>query len=121
MGSSKGERDMVKYIPQERDIVYIDFSPIKGHEQKGERPAIVISSKIFNQFTNMAIVCPITTNTKSFPTHYELSGLKKIRGSVLCEHIRSIDYNERNIEFIERCSDEEFNNVLELINSFFEK
>lgn len=120
MGRSEGKRVMVKYIPQERDIVYINFNPIKGHEQKGERPALVISSRLFNQFTNMAIVCPITTNTKGFPTHYELAGLKKIKGSVLCEHIRSIDYAERNIEFIERCSDEEFNNILELIKSFFE-
>ncbi len=45
--------------------------------KKGERPALVISSRLFNQFTNMAIVCPITTNTKGFPTHYELTGLKK--------------------------------------------
>ena len=111
---------MVKYIPQERDIVYIDFSPIKGHEQNGKRPALVISSKLFNQFTNMAIVCPITSNTKVFPTHYEIKDLKKVKGSVLCEHIRSIDYKERNMEFIERCTFEEFNNILELIESFFE-
>lgn len=111
---------MVKYIPQERDIVYIDFSPIKGHEQKGKRPALVISTRLFNQFTNMAIVCPITSNTKNFPTHYEFTGLKKIKGAVLCEHIRSIDYNERNIDFIERCTDEDFKNILELIQSFFE-
>lgn len=111
---------MVKYIPQERDIVYIDFSPIKGHEQKGKRPALVISTRLFNQFTNMAIVCPITSNTKCFPTHYEFAGLKKVKGAVLCEHIRSIDYNERNIEFIERCSDEDFKNILDLIQSFFE-
>lgn len=111
---------MVKYIPQERDIVYIDFSPIKGHEQKGKRPAIVISTRLFNQFTNMAIVCPISTNTKNFPTHYELESGKKIKGSVLCEHLRSIDYNERNIEFIEKCSSEDFQNIIELIQSFFE-
>ena len=48
MGRSKGERDMVKYIPKERDIVYIDFSPIKGHEQSGKRPALVLSNKLFN-------------------------------------------------------------------------
>ena len=39
---------MVKYIPQERDIVYIDLSPIKGHEQNGKRPALVLSGKLFN-------------------------------------------------------------------------
>lgn len=112
---------MVKYIPKEQDVVYLDFNPIKGHEQSGERPALVLSSKIFNQFTNMVILCPITTNIKSFPTHYELKSTKKIKGSVLCEHIRSIDYQKRNIKLIDRCSKEEYENVCDLIKSFFEK
>lgn len=112
---------MVKYIPKERDIVYIDFSPIKGHEQNGKRPALVLSSKLFNQFTNMAIVCPISQNTKVFPTHFELTKIRKIKGSVLCEHIRSVDYIERNIEFVERCSQEDFDDIIDLIKSFFEK
>lgn len=112
---------MVNYIPKEQDIVILDFAPIKGHEQSGTRPAIVLSSKIFNQFTNMAILCPISTNTKDFPTHYELKSTKKIKGSVLCEHIRSIDYAKRNIKLIDRCSKEEFENVIELVKSFFEK
>lgn len=109
---------MVKYIPQEKDIIYIDFSPIVGHEQNGKRPALVVSSKLFNDFTNMALVCPITNNTKIFPTHYELKKTKIVEGSVLCEHIRSVDYTERNAEFIERCSDKEFREITELIKSF---
>lgn len=111
---------MVNYIPKEKDVVYLDFSPIKGHEQSGVRPALVISSKVFNQFTNMVILCPISPNTKSFPTHYELKSTKKIKGSVLCEHIRSIDYNMRNLKKIEQCSSEDYDNVLDLIKSFFE-
>ena len=49
-----------KYIPEQGDIVYLDLNPTKGHEQKGSRPAIVISNNIFNKNTKMAIVCPIT-------------------------------------------------------------
>lgn len=111
---------MVKYIPKERDIVYVDFNPIIGHEQSGLRPALVLSNKVFNQFTNMVLLCPISTNTKDFPTHYLLQDTKKIKGSVLCEHIRSIDYNKRNIKLIDKCSEEDLENVLELIKSFFE-
>lgn len=112
---------MVSYIPKERDVVFINFSPIKGHEQSGERPAIVISSKIFNQFTNMAVVCPISTNTKEFPTHYELQSCKRVKGAVLCEHLRSIDYIERKVKFVERCNSEDYENITDLIKSFFEK
>ena len=40
---------MVKYIPEQGDIVTLNFNPQSGHEQKGRRPAIIISNKIFNQ------------------------------------------------------------------------
>lgn len=111
---------MVKVVPKERDIVYVDFAPTKGHEQGGVRPALVISNKLFNQFTKMALLCPISTNVKDFPTHYELKDTKKIKGSVFCEHIRSIDYEKRNIKIIDECSISEYDNILELIKSFFE-
>ena len=110
-----------KYIPKSQDIVYLDFNPTKGHEQKEFRPAIVISNDIFNKFTKMAIVCPITTNTKEFPTHHLLKNTKKIKGSVLCEHIRSIDYEIRNLKYVETCDNEEFEDIINLINSFIEK
>ena len=110
---------MVKYIPKQGDIIELDST--KGHEQKGHRPAIVISSFVFNSFTNMAIVCPITSNTKEFPTHYNLKETKKINGSVLCEHLKSIDYNARKIKFIEESSDNDFLNVYFLLISCFEE
>lgn len=93
---------MVKYIPKQGDIVYIDFSPTKGHEQSGYRPGIVVSNDIFNSYTKMVMVCPITSNTKPFPTHYQLYGTKKVKGCVLTEHIRSIDYEKRNVKFVEK-------------------
>ena len=111
---------MVNYVPKKRDIVFIDFSPIKGHEQSGVRPALVISSQLFNQFTKMALLCPITNNIKEFPTHYELKSSKKVTGAVLCENIRSIDYNKRNVKYIDQISQDEYDEILELIKSFTE-
>ena len=73
---------MVKYIPKQGDIVYMDFNPTKAHEQKGKRPAIIISNDVFNINTKMAILCPITSNTKEFPTHYELEDSKKVKGKL---------------------------------------
>ena len=111
---------MVKYIPNQGDIVYLDFSPTKGHGQKGKRPAIVISNNIFNINTKMAVMCPITSNTKDFPTHYVLEDTKKIKGAVLCEHIRSIDYETRNIIFVEKASDNDILSVMMLMNACIE-
>ena len=112
---------MVKYIPSQGDIIYLDFNPIKGHEQKGKRPAIVISNNVFNENTKMSIVCPITSNEKYFPTHYLLENTKKIHGSVLCEHIRSIDYESRNIKFVEKASDNDLLSVIILTKACIEE
>lgn len=108
------------YIPKQGDICYMDFAPTKGHEQTGLRPAIVISKEKFNKYTKMAIICPITTNTKKFPTHYELLSTKKIKGSVLCEHIRSIDFNARKLSFVEKIEQDEFEEIIDVIISIIE-
>lgn len=110
-----------KYIPSQGDIVLLDFDHTKGHEQKGFRPAIVISNNAFNQNTKLAIVCPITSNEKEFPTHYLLEDSKKVHGSVLCEHIRSIDYDSRNLKFVEKTSDNDFLSIITLMNACIEE
>lgn len=109
-----------KYIPKQGDIVFLNFSPTKGHEQKGCRPAIIISNDTFNKNTKMVIVCPITSNDKEFPTHYLLKNSKKIHGSVLCEHIRSIDYEVRNLKFVEKVNELDFEEIILLLNSCIE-
>ena len=111
---------MVKYIPKQGDIVYLDFNPTKGHEQKGKKPAIVVSNDVFNINTKMVMLCPITSNTKEFPTHYKLEDTKKIKGSVLCEHMRSIDYEIRKIKFIEHISDNDLLSVIMLTTACIE-
>ena len=110
-----------KYIPKQGDIAFVDFNPTKGHEQAGLRPCIVISNNVFNKHTKMVIVCPITSNEKEFPTHYLLKNTKKVHGSVLCEHIRSIDYEIRNLKYVENCNSEDFNNIVMLLNSCIEE
>lgn len=109
------------YIPKQGDIAYVDFNPTKGHEQQGLRPCVIISNNVFNRNTKMTMVCPITSNEKDFPTHYILKNSKKIHGSVLCEHIRSIDYEIRNLKYVERCSDEDLISIIMLVNSCIEE
>ena len=109
-----------KYIPKQGDLIFLDFNPIKGHEQNGIRPAIIISNNVFNKNTKMVIVCPITSNNKEYPTHYLLEDTLKIQGSVLCEYIRSIDYEERKITFVEKASDNDLLSVITLMNACIE-
>ena len=110
-----------KYLPKQGDIAYVEFNPTKGHEQSGLRPCVVISNNIFNKNTKMVIVCPITSNEKEFPTHYVLTNTKKIHGSVLCEHIRSIDYEVRNLKYVEKCPEEDLISIIMLTNACIEE
>ena len=54
---------MVKTFEQ-GDIIYLNFNPQAGHEQKGKRPAVVVSNNIFNRFSKLLLVCPITNTNK---------------------------------------------------------
>ena len=110
-----------KYIPKQGDVVFLDFNPTIGHEQKGFRPAVVISNNIFNINTKMVMICPITSNEKEFPTHYKLEDTKKVHGAVICEHIRSIDYEIRNLNFVEKLSNNDFISIIRLLNACIEE
>ena len=102
-------------------MFFLDFNPTIGHEQKGFRPAVVISNNIFNINTKMIMICPITSNEKEFPTHYKLEDTKKVHGAVICEHIRSIDYEIRNLNFVEKLSNNEFISIITLLNACIEE
>lgn len=98
----------------------MDFAPTIGHEQTGLRPAVVISKDNYNKYTGLAVICPITTNTKKFFTHYELINTKKVKGSVLCEQVRSIDFKARKLSFVEKISKEELEEIIDIVNGIIE-
>ena len=89
-----------KYIPDRGDIVWLDFDPTKGHEQKGVRPAFVISPKLYNAKTGLALMCPITSKGKGYSFEVELNFAQTI-GVILSDHIRSLDWKVRNARYIE--------------------
>jgi len=87
------------YIPDRGDLVWIDLNPTKGREQAKVRPALVISPKAYNQKTDLAIMCPITSKQKGYPFEVVVDE-KKIVGVVLSDHVRSLDWKVRNVKFI---------------------
>ena len=54
--------------PGADDLVWTDFNPTRGREQAGKRPALVVSSQGFTAKTGLAVVCPITSRIRPFPT-----------------------------------------------------
>jgi len=102
------------YIPSRGDVVWLDFDPQAGHEQKGRRPALVVSHKEYNQKVGLAIFCPITSKTKNYPFEVIINK-KKIVGSILSDQVKSLDWKIRNISFIEKITDSELDSVIEKI------
>jgi len=90
------------YVPEQGDLVWLDFNPQAGHEQRGRRPAVVLSKQAYNRKVGLALFCPITSKGKGYPFEVELRG-GKIQGFVLSDQVKSLDWSERNIEFIETC------------------
>jgi len=56
------------YVPEAGDLIWTDFDPTLGREQADRRPAVVVSPPAFLLNTGFAIVCPITSRIRPFPT-----------------------------------------------------
>lgn len=110
----------MSYIPEQGDIIFLEFDPQAGHEQKGRRPAFVVSNNIFNQFTRIAIVCPITNTDNGFPLHVALDERTKTIGFIMCEQVKSLDILARNASFLEKAPKDIIEEVSDILVSFVE-
>ncbi|MBI2499849.1 type II toxin-antitoxin system PemK/MazF family toxin [Candidatus Woesearchaeota archaeon] len=78
------------------EIVLVDFEPVKGSEQGGIRPSLIIQNDIFNKYSPTTIVAPITS--KSFKKEYPTNVLIKkedsklnLDSTILLNQIKTID------------------------------
>jgi len=89
----------MSYEPDAGDLIWTDFDPRVGREQSGRRPALVVSPVAFWRVSGFAIVCPITTRVRPFPTSAVLPDGLPLAGEVLTSHVRSIDTLARPIAY----------------------
>jgi mRNA interferase MazF len=92
-----------RYVPERGDIVWLHFDPQAGHEQSGTRPALTISPRLYNRKSGLALFCPITSQAKGYPFEVAVSG-KSIRGVILSDQLKSLDWNVRKASRIERAA-----------------
>ena len=91
---------MRKWTPHRGDVVWLTFSPTTGHEQAGRRPAVVISPEAYNAKVGLSLFCPITTQVKGYPFEVALPEDRDVRGVILADQIKSLDYAAREAEFV---------------------
>ncbi len=103
------------------DIILVDFSPTIGSEQRGRRPAVVVSNNDFQRVTKkFAIVVPITsTRRNKYPLHVGLDNRTNTQGDIMCEQIKMIDTEARNVQVIESIPNDILEKILNLVTLFF--
>jgi mRNA interferase MazF len=85
-------------IPDSGDIAWIGLEPALGHEQKGRRPVLVLSPASYNGKVGLAICCPVTGQANGDPFEVVLPDGLPIRGVVLADQLRSLDWRSRQAE-----------------------
>lgn len=100
------------YVPERGDGVWLDFNPQSGHEQAGRRPAVVISPKSYNQKVGHALFCPVTSQIKGYPFEVVIPKGSKLKGVVLSDQIKSLDWRARKVEFISKLPETVIDEVL---------
>jgi mRNA interferase MazF len=106
-----------KYVPQKGDIVFINFNPQAGREQKGQRPALVISPKQYNEKVGLALFCPITSQIKAYPFEVNLPIKLKTRGAILSDHLKSLDWQARKAKFVEKLPSAQLEEVMQKLQA----
>jgi len=106
---------------EQGDIIWLDFDPQAGHEENKRRPALVVSGQeALSLIKTLALVCPISSHSRPFPTHIALDSQTKTSGLILCEQVKALDVGARNADFIEKAPTEIVLEVLNIIHSLLD-
>ncbi len=88
------------YCPERGDLIWLDFDPQAGREQRGRRPALVLSPRLYNRRAELAIMCPVTSQGKGYPFETTIPVGLPIAGFVLADQLRSLSWRVRKASLI---------------------
>jgi len=109
-----------EYVPEAGDLVWIDFTPLAGREQARRRPALVLTPRAYNDKAGLAVLCPITRHSKGYPFEVALPAGNRVRGVILADHLKSLDWRQRNAQRAGKLSAAVLSTVLERISSLLQ-
>lgn len=100
------------YVPDTGDLIKADFSAEQaGHEQAGWRPALVLSPKAYNIKSGLTVLVPVTSRIKGYPFEVDLPSGLKIRGTILSDAVRSVDWRQRRARYVDHAPTETLKSV----------
>ena len=99
------------FVPEAGDFVWLTFDPQAGREQAGRRPALVLSPRMYNAKSGLALVCPITSQTKGYPFEVAVPAGSAVTGVILADHVKGIDWKACHAERLGHCTKEVIDEV----------
>ena len=109
------------HVPERGDVVWIDFAPQSGHEQAGRRPGLVVSPKEYNKKVGLALLCPITSKIKGYPFEVDLPDRDGIKGVILADQIKSMDWRARHASFASSVPQRVVKQVIGMVGAILEQ
>lgn len=108
----------MSYTPEQGDVIWVDFDPSSGKEIAKQRPALVVSRKVFNETTSLCIVCPISNGGRQNSLGVPVPGSCESTGVVQVWQVRTIDWTapSRGVKFIEALPDDAIDAVKQYLN-----
>lgn len=100
-----------RYVPERRDVIWLDFEPIKGREIGKYRPALVLSSREYNAKTGLLICCPISTSIRGAITEVPVTGLEQ-PSVIVANLVQTLGWKERKAKKIDKAGLDEFREAL---------
>lgn len=108
---------MADYIPRKGDLVSLTFDPQSGHEQRGRRPALIISNDLFNERTGLCMACPVTSRDRQYPFHVGIPVGAAVSGFVMVEQVKSVDFRARKARRLDRVPPSTVDEVLSILDA----
>jgi mRNA interferase MazF len=100
------------------DIFWADLDPVRGHEQAGMRPVLVLSQDVFNEHSGTVIAMAITSQSSpaDFPLTLELTSTAlPNRSWVKISQVRTLSVEQLGNK-IGRVMSEELTQIIEGLN-----
>ena len=101
------------FSPKRGDVIMVNFDPVMGHEQGGQRPALVLSADQYNRIVGLAVVVPITLQAKGYPFEVQIPRGNKVKGVILADHLKCIDWRKRGVAHFDSVPDQVLKEVEE--------
>lgn len=106
------------YIPGKGDIVRLETgSEETGGTEKQKRSMLVISPKAYNEKTGFALLCPVKNKTRNYPFEVVIPEDSNIKGIILADQVKSLNWKNRNAEFQCKLQEEKFSEVISKLST----